>query len=297
VRGYHKRVAKYYSAVLGAVLGLFSLTFGQTGPEKKEDAPGSVQTEALKSRKVKGVTVIKGTITDLNGAVIAGAEVIVKINDKEMSSVKTNEDGEYRVSYLDPGNLTISVSSPGFKTYKKEGLPIHKDEELQLDITLNVNPDTLMGVIVVTEAPIEVKENTDDKTHIEKVNDPSRKTSIILTGTVVDANGAVIPNAKVTVTVKDGKELSYNSNSNGSYEMTLPSMEILTLKVEASGFATRNVKYTPRSDEKEVAIDVTLLQGEHQEVVGLLSIPILLDPASNTPTTIREKRKIDKLPY
>jgi hypothetical protein len=79
--------------------------------------------------------------------------------------------------------------------------------------------------------------------------------------------------------------------------MKLSFVEDLIFKVEASGFATHNIKYTPRSDEKEVEIEIMLIKEGDQDVVGLLSIPILLDPVSNPPTTTFEKRKIDKLPY
>jgi hypothetical protein len=162
LRKYRGQAAKYYSAALGAILGLFTITFGtfsafgQTEPERKEDE-ATTKNETLKVSKVEGASVIKGTVTDPNGAVVAGAEVAAQIKGKSYifsMAARTNEDGVYVFPYLEPGSLDISVSSPGFKTYQKKDLPINLNEEVELNIILSV--EFFTGVIVTSDISVEV---------------------------------------------------------------------------------------------------------------------------------------------
>ncbi|MBV9437405.1 MAG: carboxypeptidase regulatory-like domain-containing protein, partial [Acidobacteria bacterium] len=69
-------------------------------------------------------------------------------------------------------------------------------------------------------------------------------------GTVTDPTGAVIPNAKVTVTdVRKGTSESYTTNESGNNSATHLIPDIYKVKVEASGFAAAE------SDEITVSAD------------------------------------------
>src|SRR5690349_23311608 len=65
-------------------------------------------------------------------------------------------------------------------------------------------------------------------------------------GTVTDPTGAVIPNAKVTVTdVRKGTSDVYSTNESGNYSATHLIPDLYKVKVEASGFAaaeSENIK-------------------------------------------------------
>jgi hypothetical protein len=173
---YRKQAAKYSGAFLGAILGLFTITFGafgQTEPEKKDDE-AITKNETLKISKVNGTANIKGKVTDANGAVVAGAEVAVQIEGKSYVFVmvsKTNDEGVYVFPYLEPGSLTISVRSPGFNLYQKKDLPVNLNEEVELDITLSA--EFLMGVIVVSDitvdSPVVVPATVVTKRKIDKL--------------------------------------------------------------------------------------------------------------------------------
>src|SRR5690348_18480413 len=63
-------------------------------------------------------------------------------------------------------------------------------------------------------------------------------------GTVTDATGAVIPNAKVTVTdVRKGTSDAYTTNESGNYSATHLIPDVYTIKIEA------------RSEERRVGKD------------------------------------------
>src|ERR1700737_2577612 len=68
---------------------------------------------------------ILGTVTDVSGRVIVGAKITVtRTETGEERGVKTNEDGNYRISGLSPGTYEVRGEYPGFKTL------VRKDIEL-----------------------------------------------------------------------------------------------------------------------------------------------------------------------
>src|SRR5262249_41409488 len=60
---------------------------------------------------------IVGTVTDPSKAAIAGATVTATNEATEQArSTKTSGDGDYVVPLLPPGNYSVAVAAPGFKT-------------------------------------------------------------------------------------------------------------------------------------------------------------------------------------
>ncbi|HEX4947025.1 MAG TPA: TonB-dependent receptor, partial [Blastocatellia bacterium] len=98
---------------------------------------------------------IKGTISDQQNAVIAGATVVVKNTATSAErTVQTDADGSYNVPQLQPGNYEITVTAQGFKTSK---LPVALSvgdtitANLNLEVggaaeTVNVSSDTATTV-------------------------------------------------------------------------------------------------------------------------------------------------------
>src|ERR1700761_744299 len=65
-------------------------------------------------------TGILGTVSDPQGASIAGAEVTISNPATGVSrSVKTGPDGKYEVRYLVPGDYTVAAQAAGFRTERR----------------------------------------------------------------------------------------------------------------------------------------------------------------------------------
>jgi hypothetical protein len=82
---------------------------------------------------------IRGTITDQNGAAIAGAAV--KVTNRETNEIRTfisGESGEFTVSSLSPGNYNLEITATGFKTFLR-AVVLQVNQESRLDISLDVN--------------------------------------------------------------------------------------------------------------------------------------------------------------
>lgn len=69
---------------------------------------------------------LRGTVTDANGGVLAGATVTVKNEATGSTSpaIKTGGEGTFDVSALQPGNYTVTVEASGFKRSVSTGVAV-----------------------------------------------------------------------------------------------------------------------------------------------------------------------------
>lgn len=68
---------------------------------------------------------IVGMVTDPTGAPVAGAEVIVRNEGTNASrTISTEDGGEYRVSGLEAGFYSVTVSLKGFKTFEQKRVDV-----------------------------------------------------------------------------------------------------------------------------------------------------------------------------
>jgi hypothetical protein len=82
---------------------------------------------------------LSGTVRDPSGAVIPGADVVLR-NTATGTSLKTTTDasGFYAISYIPPGTYTLTVTTKGFKTYVRTGLAVTPGAVEAADATLEV---------------------------------------------------------------------------------------------------------------------------------------------------------------
>ena len=97
---------------------------------------------------------IQGTIKDAHGGTVPGATVEVTgpalIGKKE---VKTDSTGVYRFTNLPPGEYTLTVTAPNFRTYKGTGIDLSAGRLPIIDVQLEIGT-TSQVVEVTAAAPI-----------------------------------------------------------------------------------------------------------------------------------------------
>src|SRR5690349_10187806 len=82
---------------------------------------------------------ITGTITDPSGAAIASANVIAKDQDRGTEwPTSTNEEGIYAFPRIPPGNYSLRVEAPGFKTAVRSGITLEVNQRGRLDLVMQV---------------------------------------------------------------------------------------------------------------------------------------------------------------
>jgi hypothetical protein len=90
-----------------------------------------------------GTGTLVGTITDNSGAVMSGVKVtVVNAETAFTSETVSSADGAYQVPYLAPGMYRITIESPGFKRYLREGVQIRTGEIPRIDVQLEVGAVT-----------------------------------------------------------------------------------------------------------------------------------------------------------
>src|SRR5207244_8154109 len=86
---------------------------------------------------------VLGRITDSTGAVIVGAEIrVVNTETNVAASTRSNQDGNYQVPFLNPGNYYMNVDHLGFKKAESQGIRISVGSQIGLDFALDVGADT-----------------------------------------------------------------------------------------------------------------------------------------------------------
>jgi hypothetical protein len=102
---------------------------------------------------------ILGRVTDPNGSSVSGATIkITDVSTGIAQDLTTNENGEYQLSTLKPGNYTVSIVAPNFKTTVVNLVltgsdSVRADAKLEIgaqDVTVNVTQD---AGIIQTETP------------------------------------------------------------------------------------------------------------------------------------------------
>jgi len=96
---------------------------------------------------------ILGTVTDPQGAAVAGAKVTITNQGKGTSDTTTsNADGNYSVTHLIPDVYSLRVEAPGFKVIEQKGIIVSADAGSRVDAQFQIG-STSEQVEVTAEAP------------------------------------------------------------------------------------------------------------------------------------------------
>jgi hypothetical protein len=98
-------------------------------------------------------TSLRGTVTDPQGAVVAGAEVVLADPATAFSRTqKTDDRGVYQFLQIPPASYTIAVSAAGFTTTRKTNVVLQVNTPATVNVILQVGTTTTT-VDVQGEAP------------------------------------------------------------------------------------------------------------------------------------------------
>jgi len=116
-------------------------------------------------------------------------------------------------------------------------------------------------------------------------------------GTVTDPQGAAVPNAKVTVTnQRKGASDQTTTNQDGNYSVTHLISDIYTVRAEAPGFKTIELKNIVVSADTGSRVDAQFQVGGTQETVEVTAeAPQLKTDRADVATTF-DSRMVEGLP-
>lgn len=91
---------------------------------------------------------INGSVKDSTGAVMPTAVVtIVNQETNITASMTASESGQFVFPYLPAGRYTVTVSAPGFVTFKESGLKLETAQNVRMDAVMN--PSTVETTVEV----------------------------------------------------------------------------------------------------------------------------------------------------
>lgn len=97
-----------------------------------------------------GSSSLEGTVTDANGAIVAGANVSVKNSETGLErNVVSNDDGRFFVAVLPVGTYTITVKSANFAEAKRENVRMNVGETSSITIVLT--PQDVTATVNITD--------------------------------------------------------------------------------------------------------------------------------------------------
>jgi hypothetical protein len=96
--------------------------------------------------------VLRGTVSDPNGAMLEGATVTVRNLDTGLAlSVKTTGAGIYSIPNLPPGRYSVTVEAAGLKKYVREGVTVQTGNTASVDVQMQIGAVT-ENVVVSADA-------------------------------------------------------------------------------------------------------------------------------------------------
>jgi hypothetical protein len=118
-----------------------------------------------------------------------------------------------------------------------------------------------------------------------------------IVGTVVDATGAVIPNASVTISNQDtGAITKVTTNGNGQYRADTLRPGNYQLKIEAPGLQTILSNDNVVTVDNATVVDMTMKAGSTSETVTVSSASPLIDTTSSSLGEVLNANDITSLP-
>ena len=111
---------------------------------------------------------LSGTIMDPSGAAVAGANVqMVNVETAVGATTESNQLGQYRFLFVNPGSYRLTVKEAGFRTLTREGITIVSGEAGTIDLTLQLGSQS-EAIVVSDKAPLLEAEKADRGMVVER---------------------------------------------------------------------------------------------------------------------------------
>jgi len=82
---------------------------------------------------------VTGTVTDPTGATVSSAAVkLTNTGTGAVQDATTDGSGDFRFLLLPPGNYALQATTPGFKTFRRDGIIVEVDRSIAVPVSLQI---------------------------------------------------------------------------------------------------------------------------------------------------------------
>jgi hypothetical protein len=172
-----------------------------------------------------GTGALTGTVTDPSGAVISGATVtITNLGTGQSRTTTTDSSGSYKFSLLPPGNYSVQLSAPGFKTSEVPSVAVNVTETPVLNRGLEVGSQTQQVTVESTAETIQTQNATNgalvgaqEVTDLPLVSRNYTQIADLSPGVVTNvSNAAAVGNGTQDINVNGSKANQNNYSMDGA---------------------------------------------------------------------------------
>ncbi len=197
---------------------------------------------------------LQGTISDTRGAVVPGAEVVMRnLETGQERSLKANGEGSFTATYVPIGKYDVKVSAPGFATATQERVEVSLNQTRVIEISLSPGGVTESMVVAADQAPINTTnaEITGSLNTQEILDKPTANQSNFLTlaetfsgfqenptsgqnnptlssGSSINFNGTGTRGATFQINGVNNDDSSENQNRQGASLSTIKEFQVIT---------------------------------------------------------------------
>jgi len=195
---------------------------------------------------------IRGKVTGPTGAGVADAEVVLTSGLGPALAIPVNDKGEFSVTGLYPGSYSLTVTAPNFADKVFPNLTLTPGLALTLDAPMRrATAKAKMNEEASGAAAESQGAGQGPRT------DPGGKG--VISGTVTDATGAVVPDAKAVLTNAAGVKVEAAVNEKGVYSFTGLEPGTYKLVVTAPNFADMPFDNVTLTAELGLTLDASLV--------------------------------------
>ena len=141
--------------------------------------------------RAQGTGAIYGTISDPAGLAVVSAEVTATLVERGLvRKAPTNAQGDFLLPALPVGVYTLTVETPGFKQFRREGVTLTANQNVQVSVTLELG-NVADHVTVTADAPLVESRSS----VVGALVDGRRITELPINGRNVLALAVILPGA------------------------------------------------------------------------------------------------------
>ncbi|HEX5082296.1 MAG TPA: carboxypeptidase regulatory-like domain-containing protein, partial [Blastocatellia bacterium] len=208
-----------------------------------------------------GSATLRGVIKDPNGAVIGSAEVtLTSVRTKSERKVKTNSDGNYAFTAIEPGVYELRVEAAGFKILAQTALTISPGDNRGLDLTMEVGGTnetvTVSGTLEEIKTETGERANTISAKQIENLSIISRNSLELLRV----LPGVVAPDSSTYQVSGFGDAGAYNINGQRGQNnnVSVDGSRVIDIGCNCGGIVSLNNDFV-----QEVTVQTSNFAAEH----------------------------------